>query len=141
MNNYNKTENHKKEIRKMLGLSSNGSPAIPKNKTAFDVAAERFYTANEEVTLRFYQTPKALFKNPVYKGQKCQNGISRDANKPLLDVPKSHPTNTYVNLPNLNNVKENVFSTNRKGSPEKGFFANDLCPGSKNIGKVLSKKI
>ena len=28
----------------------------------------RFYTEKEEVTLRFYQTPKALFKNPKYKG-------------------------------------------------------------------------
>ena len=25
------------------------------------------YTEKEEVTLRFYQTPKALFNNPIYK--------------------------------------------------------------------------
>ncbi len=30
--------------------------------------SSRFYTAKEEVTLRFYQVPKSLFKNPIYKG-------------------------------------------------------------------------
>lgn len=29
---------------------------------------DRFYKANEEITLRFYQMPKALFNNPRYKG-------------------------------------------------------------------------
>ena len=33
-----------------------------------DVPPSRFYTSQEEVTLRFYQTPKGLFKNPTYKG-------------------------------------------------------------------------
>lgn len=28
----------------------------------------RFYKASEEITLRFYQMPKALFNNPRYKG-------------------------------------------------------------------------
>ena len=28
----------------------------------------RYYKANEEVTLRFYQMPKVLFNNPIYKG-------------------------------------------------------------------------
>ena len=32
------------------------------------IPPNRFYTEKEEVTLRFYQTPKALFKNPTYKG-------------------------------------------------------------------------
>jgi len=32
------------------------------------ISPSRFYTSQEEVTLRFYQVPKALFKNPVYKG-------------------------------------------------------------------------
>lgn len=29
---------------------------------------DRFYKANEEITLRFYQMPKILFNNPKYKG-------------------------------------------------------------------------
>ena len=40
-----------------------------KNYEDFDkLAPSRFYTEKEEVTLRFYQTPKALFNNPKYKG-------------------------------------------------------------------------
>ena len=38
---------------------NNGYNTIPSN---------RFYTVKEEVTLRFYQVPKALFENPTYKG-------------------------------------------------------------------------
>jgi len=30
--------------------------------------SDRFYTLKEEIILRFYQTPKALFNNPKYKG-------------------------------------------------------------------------
>jgi hypothetical protein len=46
-----------------------GSSANLKNYDDFDkLAPTRFYTEKEEVTLRFYQTPKALFNNPVYKG-------------------------------------------------------------------------
>ena len=33
-----------------------------------DIPSERFYKKKEEVTLRFYQTPKSLYKNPTYKG-------------------------------------------------------------------------
>jgi len=32
------------------------------------ISASRFYKEEEEITLRFYQTPKALFNNPIYKG-------------------------------------------------------------------------
>jgi hypothetical protein len=43
----------------------------------------RFYTEKEEVTLRFYQVPKALFKNPAYKGlglgPKLMYSILRDS--------------------------------------------------------------
>ena len=46
-----------------------GGSACLKNYDDFDrVAPSRFYTEKEEVTLRFYQTPKALFNNPAYKG-------------------------------------------------------------------------
>ena len=55
-NNYNKKPN--------TGGSSN-----LKNYEDFDkLAPSRFYTEKEEVTLRFYQTPKALFNNPKYRG-------------------------------------------------------------------------
>ena len=53
---------------------SNNSRNIYDNKKSPDnngyntVPSKRFYTAKEEVTLRFYQVPKALFENPIYKG-------------------------------------------------------------------------
>ena len=46
------------------------------------IPSNRFYTEKEEVTLRFYQTPKALFNNPRYKnlplGPKLMYSILRD---------------------------------------------------------------
>ena len=55
-NNYNKKPN-------------SGSSASLKNYEEFNqISPSRFYTDKEEVTLRFYQVPKALFKNPVYGG-------------------------------------------------------------------------
>lgn len=55
-NNYNKKSN-------------TGDFFNLKNYEDFDkLAPSRFYTEKEEVTLRFYQTPKALFNNPKYRG-------------------------------------------------------------------------
>jgi hypothetical protein len=52
------------------------------NKEYNSIPSGRFYTKKEEVTLRFYQTPKALFKNPKYKdlslGPKLMYSILRD---------------------------------------------------------------
>jgi len=169
------------------------------------IPSDRFYTAQEEVTIRFYQVPKALFKNPKYKGlslgsklmysilrdrldlsiknnwqdrkgyiylifsirelsiilnagersvvrykkslvkygliyekrlgqgkpnwiyvlkpeldgsQKCQNGISKDANKTIQEVSKRHSNDTYVKETNLNNVntasREEVVGNSRE---------------------------
>lgn len=54
-----------------------------KNYKEFEkISPSRFYTSQEEVTLRFYQVPKALFKNPAYKslglGPKLMYSILRD---------------------------------------------------------------
>jgi len=53
---------------KSPGLPSRNSTDLPDNKEYNSIPSGRFYTEKEEVTLRFYQVPKALFKNPVYKG-------------------------------------------------------------------------
>ena len=46
-----------------------GGSASLKNYDDFNqFDPSRFYTEKEEVTLRFYQTPKGLFKNPAYAG-------------------------------------------------------------------------
>jgi len=55
-------------IRKKLGLSLKTTSGSPKKKSSSYISPDRFYTEKEEVTLRFYQTPKALFNNPKYRG-------------------------------------------------------------------------
>jgi len=37
-----------------------------------------------------------VLKPELNGNQECQNGISKDANKTLLEVPKRHPSNTYI---------------------------------------------
>ena len=59
---------NRENIRKKPGLPSSSSNGSPGKKEYNFIPPDRFYTLKEEVTLRFYQTPKALFKNPVYKG-------------------------------------------------------------------------
>ena len=64
----NNREINRKNISKKPGLSYNNLNSSSNNKEYNSIPLNRFYTASEEVTLRFYQVPKALFKNPVYKG-------------------------------------------------------------------------
>jgi hypothetical protein len=60
---------NKKQNNKYKNSPDSGGSASLKNYEDFDkLAPSRFYTEKEEVTLRFYQTPKALFNNPTYKG-------------------------------------------------------------------------
>ena len=68
---------------KYKNTPKSGGSAILKNYDDFNkLAPSRFYTEKEEVTLRFYQTPKALFNNPSYKnlslGAKLMYSILRD---------------------------------------------------------------
>ena len=57
-------ENRSKSPR----LPSSNSNGFSNNREYNSIPSNRFYTEKEEVTLRFYQVPKALFKNPKYKG-------------------------------------------------------------------------
>jgi len=59
---------NRENIGKKPGLFSNNPNGLSNNKEYNSIPSDRFYTEKEEVTLRFYQTPKALFKNPKYKG-------------------------------------------------------------------------
>src|SRR4030066_849097 len=59
---------NRENISKSPGLTSSNSTDSPNNKEYNSIPSDRFYTLKEEITLRFYQTPKALFKNPKYKG-------------------------------------------------------------------------
>jgi predicted transcriptional regulator len=60
---------NKQQNNKYKNSPGPGGSVSLKNYEDFDkLAPSRFYTEKEEVTLRFYQTPKALFNNPAYKG-------------------------------------------------------------------------
>ena len=61
-------EINRENISKKHGMSSSNSNGYLDNKEYNSIPSDRFYTLKEEVTLRFYQTPKALFRNPKYKG-------------------------------------------------------------------------
>ena len=67
-NFMNNREINRKNISKKPELPSSNSNGYSNNKEYNSIPLNRFYTASEEVTLRFYQVPKALFKNPKYKG-------------------------------------------------------------------------
>ncbi|MCJ7507871.1 MAG: replication initiator protein A [candidate division Zixibacteria bacterium] len=73
---------HRKNTIKKSGLSPGNFNSLPNNKKYNSTPSDRFYTEKEEVTLRFYQVPKALFKNPKYKdlslGPKLMYSILRD---------------------------------------------------------------
>jgi len=64
MSKDNLRDNRENRSKKSELSSSSSS----KDKEYNSTSSDRFYTEKEEVTLRFYQTPKALFKNPRYKG-------------------------------------------------------------------------
>ena len=64
----NNLRDNRENVSKKSGLSSSNPNGYSNNKEYNSIPLNRFYTAQEEVTFRFYQVPKALFKNPVYKG-------------------------------------------------------------------------
>ena len=64
----NNREINRKNISKKPGPPSSNPTGSSNNKEYNSIPSDRFYTLKEEVTLRFYQTPKALFKNPRYRG-------------------------------------------------------------------------
>ena len=80
--NKNNLRDNRENIRKKPRLPSSNSNGLSSNKEYNSIPSDRFYTEKEEVTLRFYQTPKALFKNPKYKrlslGPKLMYSILRD---------------------------------------------------------------
>src|SRR3972149_1117676 len=64
----NNLRDNRENLSKKSGLSpSNFGSSFNNNDSDF-IPPDRFYTGREEVTLWFYQVPKSLFKNPVYKG-------------------------------------------------------------------------
>ena len=66
--NRNNLRDNSENISKKTGMPSGDSNGSSNNKEYNSIPSDRFYTLKEEITLRFYQVPKALFKNLKYKG-------------------------------------------------------------------------
>ena len=60
--------NNRKNISKKIRCASGNKRGSSNSNEYNSTPSNRFYTAKEEVKLRFYQVPKSLFKNPIYKG-------------------------------------------------------------------------
>jgi len=60
--------NNRKNISKKIRSASGNTNSSSNNKEYKSTPSDRFYTLKEEIIIRFYQTPKALFNNPKYKG-------------------------------------------------------------------------
>jgi len=65
---------------------SNNYPTSKNNDDFNRVPPSRFYTEKEEITLRFYQTPKALFKNPKYLGLSLGAKLMYSVLRDRLDI-------------------------------------------------------
>jgi hypothetical protein len=78
----NNLKDNGENINKSHRLLANNSISYLNIKGYSTTPSDRFYTEKEEVTLRFYQTPKALFNNPGYRGlslgSKLMYSILRD---------------------------------------------------------------
>jgi hypothetical protein len=71
-------------------IPSSNSNGSQNNKEYNSTPSDRFYTLKEEVTLRFYQTPKALFKNPKYKGLSLGAKLMYSILRDRLDLSIKH---------------------------------------------------
>ena len=60
--------NNKKNISKKIRCTSGNISRSSNNNEYNSTPSNRFYTAKEELTIRFYQVPKTLFTNIIYKG-------------------------------------------------------------------------
>ncbi|NQT66510.1 MAG: replication initiator protein A [Actinobacteria bacterium] len=73
---------NRNNINKKTRYASGSNNSFSNNKEYNSTPSDRFYTLKEEITLRFYQTPKALFKNSKYRGlslgSKLMYSILRD---------------------------------------------------------------
>ena len=81
---------NRENIGKKPGPPPNNPSGLPNNKEYNSTPSGRFYTEKEEVTLRFYQTPKALFKNPKYKGLSLGAKLMYSVLRDRLDLSIKH---------------------------------------------------
>src|SRR4030066_598824 len=77
---------NRENVSKSSRIPSNNSTCSPNNKEYNSIPQERFYKKQEEVTFRFYQVPKALFKNPIYKGLSMGAKLMYSILRDRLDV-------------------------------------------------------
>jgi len=133
-------------------LPSSNSSSFQKNKEYNSIPSDRFYTVKEEVTLRFYQTPKALFKNPKYKGLSLGSKLMYSILRDRLDLSiknnwKDEKGFIYLvfSIEELSTLleinKETVTTYKRKLVQHKLIIDKRLGQGKSNIIYVLKPEI
>ena len=137
---------------------SKNSPGGTKNpwnksyKGFEDVPPSRFYTSQEEVTLRFYQTPKALFKNPKYQGLSLGAKLMYSILRDRLDISIKNDwkdKNGYIylifsgeELLNLLEISKNTVTAYKRELVKYGLIIDKrLGQGKSNMIYILKPEI
>lgn len=147
----NRSMGNIKKIHNICCLSNNSSK-FSNNNEYNSTPSGRFHTLNEEITLRFYQTPKALFKNPRYKGLSLGPKLMYSILRDRLDLSirnnwKNKKGYIYLvfsieELANLLEInKETVTSYKRKLVKYKLIIDRRLGQGKSNRIYVLKPEI
>lgn len=142
----------RENISKKPGLPSSNSTGSPNNKEYNSITSDRFYTLKEEVTLRFYQVPKALFKNPKYKGLSLGPKLMYSILRDRLDLSiknnwKDEKGYIYLifsgeDLINLLEVSKNTVTKYKRELVKHRLIINKrLGQGKSNIIYVLKPEI
>jgi hypothetical protein len=96
------------------------------NKEYNSIPSNRFYTIKEEITLRFYQTPKALFKNPKYRGLSLGPKLMYSILRDRLDLSiKNNWKDEKEYSPKLNNLQKEEILFEKENNPEDSYFKDN----------------
>lgn len=101
------------------------------------IPSNRFYTAKEEVTLRFYQVPKALFENSACKGLSLGAKLMFSILRDRLDVSIKNEwedENGYIYLIFTVDEIEEILEVTRKTAIK---HKKEL----KNFGLIIDKRV
>ena len=144
----------KKSQGKKYDKTPNYGSSTPRNNyEEFNkFSSSRFYTSQEEVTLRFYQTPKALFKNPKYQGLSLGAKLMYSILRDRLDMSIKNDwkdKNGYIylifsgeELLNLLEISKNTVTAYKRELAEYGLIIDKrLGQGKSNMLYILKPEI
>jgi DNA-binding MarR family transcriptional regulator len=148
----NNLKDNGENINKSHRLLASNSITYLNNKGYSTTPPDRFYTEKEEVTLRFYQTPKALFNNPGYEGLSLGSKLMYSILRDRLDMSiknnwKDEKGFIYLvfsieELSKLLEINKETVSTYKKQLVKYGLIIDKrLGQGKSNMIYVLKPEI